>query len=180
MDMIRRLHRKFIWMATASVVAIIVLAVGLINGSLYVRVHHEISSITDIISQNGGTIPSDLAPQEKGLFEFGNWAEETPEFSYQARYFSILFDANKKEAKVINVNHIAAFKAKESFTTQKLHIFPEFMSEKEKERFRREYRDMERDPDKEPTPFYLRWYKWVQTSQPLKQLENYANDEDEE
>lgn len=54
------------------------------------------------------------------------------------------------------------------------------MSEKEKERFRREYRDMERDPDKEPTPFYLRWYKWVQTSQPLKQLENYANDEDEE
>lgn len=71
-------------------------------------------------------------------------------------------------------------KAKESFTTQKLHIFPEFMSEKEKERFRREYRDMERDPDKEPTPFYLRWYKWVQTSQPLKQLENYANDEDKE
>lgn len=71
-------------------------------------------------------------------------------------------------------------KAKESFTTQKLHIFPEFMSEKEKERFRREYRDMERYPDKEPTPFYLRWYKWVQTSQPLKQLENYANDEDEE
>lgn len=71
-------------------------------------------------------------------------------------------------------------KAKESFTTQKLHIFPEFMSEKEKERFRREYRDMERDPDKEPTPFYLRWYKWVQTSQPLKQLENYANDEGEE
>ena len=104
MDMIRRLHRKFIWMATASVVAIIVLAVGLINGS-----------ITDIISQNGGTIPSDLAPQEKGLFEFGNWAEETPEFSYQARYFSILFDANKKEAKVINVNHIAAFNAKEAF-----------------------------------------------------------------
>ena len=47
MDMIRRLHRKFIWMATASVVAIIVLAVGLINGSLYVRVHHEISSITE-------------------------------------------------------------------------------------------------------------------------------------
>jgi len=78
-------------------------------------VHHEISSITDIISQNGGTIPSDLAPQEKGLFEFGNWAEETPEFSYQARYFSILFDANKKEAKVINVNHIAAFNAKEAF-----------------------------------------------------------------
>lgn len=115
MDMIRRLHRKFIWMATASVVVIIVLAVGLINGSLYVRVHHEISSITDIISQNGGTIPSDLAPQEKGLFEFGNWAEETPEFSYQARYFSILFDANKKEAKVINVNHIAAFNAKEAF-----------------------------------------------------------------
>lgn len=115
MDMIRRLHRKFIWIATASVVAIIVLAVGLINGSLYVRVHHEISSITDIISQNGGTIPSDLAPQEKGLFEFGNWAEETPEFSYQARYFSILFDANKKEAKVINVNHIAAFNAKEAF-----------------------------------------------------------------
>lgn len=71
-------------------------------------------------------------------------------------------------------------KAKESFTTQKLHIFPEFMSEKEKERFRREYRDMERDPEKEPTPFYLRWYKWVQTSQPLKQLENYDNDEDGE
>ena len=46
MDMIRRLHRKFIWMATASVVAIIVLAVGLINGSLYVRVHHEISHPT--------------------------------------------------------------------------------------------------------------------------------------
>lgn len=36
-------------------------------------------------------------------------------FSYQARYFSILFDANKKEAKVINVNHIAAFNAKEAF-----------------------------------------------------------------
>lgn len=71
-------------------------------------------------------------------------------------------------------------KAQESFTTQKLHIFPEFMSEKEKERFRKEYREMERDPEKEPTPFYLRWNKWVTTSQPLKQLESYADDSDEE
>ena len=71
-------------------------------------------------------------------------------------------------------------KMKESFTTQKLHIFPEFMSEKEKERFRKEYREMERDPDKEPTPFYLRWNKWVKTSQPLKQLEGYDTDPKEE
>lgn len=71
-------------------------------------------------------------------------------------------------------------KAKESFTTQKLHIFPEFMSEKEKERFRKEYREMERDLEKEPSPFYLRWNKWVNTSQPLKQLEDYAENSDEE
>lgn len=71
-------------------------------------------------------------------------------------------------------------KSIESFSTQKLHIFPEYMSEKEKERFRKEYREMEMDESKTPSPFFIRWNKWVKTSQPLKQMEELDNESEDE
>lgn len=109
MDMIRTLHRKFLLVALAAVTIIIVMAVGLINGTLYVRVHHEISTVMTIISSHGGALPKSIPMKQRGAFEMGNWAEETPEFTYQARYFSVIFDQDSETAKVINVSHIAAF-----------------------------------------------------------------------
>ena len=63
----------------------------------------------------------------------------------------------------------------ELFENQKLFIFPEYMTEKDKEKFRKEYRKMENDPAIEPTEFFIRWVKWVNMSKPLPNFENHVS-----
>lgn len=51
-----------------------------------------------------------------------------------------------------------------SFDKTKLTIFPEYMTLEEKERWRKEHRDLMDKPDKEPTKFYQRWAKFIQVA----------------
>lgn len=116
MDMIKTLHRKFILIATLSIVTIVAVALGVLNGMLYFVVRGEIHYVLDYISENGGSISGGRQPESRSWFADGSWAQDTPEFSYQTRYFSVVLDPDGT-AKVINVNHIAAFSAKEAVET---------------------------------------------------------------
>lgn len=116
MDMIKKLHRKFILLATLAVCIIVVVALGVINGILYLAMKDDIHSMLTYISENGGSVSEQHRPASQGWFTDGNWTDDTPEFTYQTRYFSVLLDTDGT-AKIINVNHIAAFTAKEAVNT---------------------------------------------------------------
>ena len=115
-DMIKRLHSRFILIATVSIFLIVAVALGVINGTLYMVVRQEIHSVVTYIAENGGSISAARESSMEGWPSDGSWVENTPEFSYQTRYFSVLLDRNG-EARVINVNHIAAFTAEEAVKT---------------------------------------------------------------
>lgn len=115
MDMIRRLHRRFILIATAAIFFIVAAALGVINGVLYVAVREEVSSMLTHISENGGSLGEESAGGT--LRADGSWTPDTPELSYQTRFFSVLLDADGTTAKIVNVNHIAAFTSKEALET---------------------------------------------------------------
>lgn len=114
--MIKKLHREFILIATSAIFMIVVVALSVINGTLYVMVHEEIHSVLTHISNNGGGLSGNGHYVGEGWLADGSWAEDTPEFYYQTRYFSVLLD-REGVAKVINVNHIAAFNAEEAVET---------------------------------------------------------------
>lgn len=115
MDMIKTLHRKFILIATAAIFTIVFVALAVINGTLYFGVRAEIHTVMDHILANGGSLSGTLAG-DGGWLSDNSWTENTPEFSYQTRYFSVLLD-HDGTAKVIDVNHIAAFSSKEAVET---------------------------------------------------------------
>ena len=113
MDMIKKLHRKFILLATLAVCIIVVVALSFINGILYLTMKDEIHSMLAYISENGGSVTERERPSSQGWLNDGNWTDDTPEYAYQTRYFSVLLDTDGT-AKIINVNHIVAFTAKEA------------------------------------------------------------------
>ena len=116
MDMIRKIHRQFLLIATAAIFLIVAAALGIINGSLYLAVRDEIRSVTEYIVSNGGVLNPQERPLTDSWFDDGGWMNDTPEFSYQTRYFSVLFGRDGT-AKAINVNHIAAFTPEEAAET---------------------------------------------------------------
>jgi len=116
MDMIKSLHRKFILIATAAIFTIVFVALAVINGTLYFGVRAEIHTVMDHILANGGSLSGALDRNNGSWLNDESWTENTPEFSYQTRYFSVLLD-HDGTAKVIDVNHIAAFSAKEAVET---------------------------------------------------------------
>lgn len=112
MNMIKKLRRQFILVATAAVFLIIVGALSLINAITYVRMENEVQSILSYISQNDGYAPPHTPPPTTGSWLLGtddsNWASDTPEFTYQTRFFSVHVNA-EGYASEINITHIAAF-----------------------------------------------------------------------
>lgn len=113
MDMIKVMHRKFIAAATAAVVVIITGALGLINGLLYVKVEDDITALLAVISENEGMAPKTYGSSDDTWFGGGSWNDDAPEFSYQTRYFSVLFD-DDGAPRAVNISHIAAFSAGEA------------------------------------------------------------------
>lgn len=111
MKMITKLRRKFILVATAAVIVIVVGALSLINAITYARMENEVQSVLAYISQNDGYAPAHTPPQTTGSWLLGddsNWASDTPEFTYQTRFFSVHVNADGY-ASDINIAHIAAF-----------------------------------------------------------------------
>ncbi|MCH4178841.1 MAG: HAMP domain-containing histidine kinase [Megasphaera sp.] len=113
MNIIKRLRRKFIILATAAVVIIVVGALGLINAISYVRMESQCMNVLSYISENGGNIPTHATPPNTSWLGNGSWSDDTPEFSYQIRYFSVLVNS-EGYAKQINIKNIAAFSEQEA------------------------------------------------------------------
>ena len=113
MDMIKKLRRKFILVATVGVVIIVAGALGRINTISYMRMEAQVETILSYISQNGGKVPLYTSPKETSWFGETDWSQNTPDFSYQLRYFSILVDG-EGYARDINIANIAAFTKEEA------------------------------------------------------------------
>ena len=56
MDMIKKLHRQFILLATLAVFIIIAVALSVINGMMYLIVREDIHNVLRTIADNGGVI----------------------------------------------------------------------------------------------------------------------------
>ena len=112
MDLIKKMHRRFILLATLAVFIIVAAALSVINGMMYYIVRDDIHTVLTSISANGGVITARTHESSSWLND-GTWGGEAPEFTYQTRYFSVLFDEDGT-AKVTNINHIAAFTAEEA------------------------------------------------------------------
>ena len=108
MNMVKKLRRKFILIATIGVVIIVVGALGLINVITYTRMESQVMSVLTYICHNDGHLPKKESTANHSWFDEPSWTDDTPEFSYQVRFFSVLVDSNGY-AKNINIKNIASF-----------------------------------------------------------------------
>lgn len=118
MNMIQKLRRKFILVATIAIFLIVVGALSLINAITYIRMENEVEGILTYISQNDGYAPPHTPPRSTSSWpslglDDSNWASDTPEFTYQTRFFSVHVNADGY-ASNINIAHIAAFTEEEA------------------------------------------------------------------
>lgn len=113
MNIIKKLRRKFIVIAIAAVFLIVFGALSLINAISYTRMESQCMNVLQYISQNGGNIPPHSTPPSTSWIGNGSWSDDTPDFSYQIRYFSVLVNANGYAEK-INIANIAAFTEQEA------------------------------------------------------------------
>ena len=113
MNLIKRLRRQFILLATVAVLIIVIGALGLINTLGYAAMRSHVIDTMTAITQNGGTLPSRIHENDTTSAGWlpipgANSPADTPEFAYQTRYFSIHLDSENRMTSV-NVKNIVAF-----------------------------------------------------------------------
>ena len=113
MNMIKRLRRKFLIMAVIGVLVVVGGALGLINAIAYMRMNAQVMSVLTYIIHNDGAVPQKIGGDDSSFFSDPSWTEETPEFAYQIRFFSVLVNDNGY-AEHIDIQHIAAFSQPEA------------------------------------------------------------------
>lgn len=121
MNVIKKLRRRFILLATLAVFIIIAGALSLINFMGWHAVRERCMDTLSYIAENNGTLPSQL-PQdsETNFWEFpflsgSNPLSDTPEYPHLIRYFSIRLDRNGLPVWV-NAKNISAFSDEQAFT----------------------------------------------------------------
>lgn len=92
--MIEKLHRKFVVIATSSLMLIMVLIIGAINLINLYQTSNRLDGVLKVISENDGRIPEPprdripLGPGRGFSFDF----ELTPETRFETRYFTVTLD----------------------------------------------------------------------------------------
>lgn len=112
MNVIRKLRRKFILISTITVIVIVVGVLGLVNTIAYMRVYGHIESNLLYLAQNKNFMPKEIS-QDYSLFGAIDWSENTPDFPYQIRFFSLLMEKDG-QIRELNLKNIAAFTEKEA------------------------------------------------------------------
>ncbi|MGN0400232.1 MAG: sensor histidine kinase [Blautia sp.] len=131
--MIKRLQRKFVLIAMLSLVAVLTLVVGGINGINIYQINRKSSMLLNMLADNGGIFPKEMGrredpAEEKGKqrdseilfpdkkessgeekkywFDYG-MSEETP---FETRYFTVTIfcDSNETEEMTADMSHVAA------------------------------------------------------------------------
>lgn len=118
MNMVHRLRRKFILMALIAVVIILTGALGLINVISYMKMESEVTTLLNVIAQNGGMMPAHQIPLPSESWSSWlndpEWYNNTPEFAHQTRYFSAFVDETNGKVTQLNLTNISAFDQQEA------------------------------------------------------------------
>lgn len=110
--MIRKLQRKFILIAMASVVAVLALLLGAINITSYLDVENQADELLALLSDNRGSFPSlGGMPGKPGRPASPDFSAETP---FETRFFTVILD---EEGRVVatNTGNIAAVTAETAY-----------------------------------------------------------------
>ena len=116
--MFKKLRLRFIALAMASLLVVLLVIIGAINVMNYRHVVQRADETLALLAENGGTFglpdmqPPDKpegedAQQHNGKFPMNGHKDLSAETPYEARYFSVLFDADGKEQSV-DTGRIAA------------------------------------------------------------------------
>ena len=111
MNMIRRLRRNFILIASAAVVLLVCIVLVTVNATNYKRTMSDINSDLQYITAHGGMLPKKAAPTESGWFGGNERENNRDEFSYQTRYLTVLAD---KDGNVKDINIKIYYNSNES------------------------------------------------------------------
>lgn len=129
--MIKKLRRRFVLVAAASVLAVEIMVVGLINIINIMRINERENRLMDILCKNGGDFPEfnifrdmndnvfdgfRIMPPavDEGRSRFGDFGFKiNEETRYQTRYFYVRYDKDMYPVQ-INTWHIAAVSSGEA------------------------------------------------------------------
>lgn len=87
--MIKKLRRKFIWIAMCSLVFVLGTIVAIINVINYSKADEYSDKVISVLAENEGGFPQNF-PMRPGMGENGM----TPETPFEARFFTVLIDDN--------------------------------------------------------------------------------------
>lgn len=108
--MIKRLRKKFIIVTTCSVLAVLVLTVGIINIVNYANVVKNADQIVTLLKDGGGTFDGGLmqpvAPPDED-FDNRPLRPVSPETPFETRYFTVVLDSGG-EVQAVNTDHVVS------------------------------------------------------------------------
>lgn len=106
--MIRKLRIKFVLTSMISVLVVLIILLGGINLSNYIKVVSDSDKVLNLLASNGGmfpmdkreevkggaVIPEERIPEEWEAFKAGKRDDRiaSPEIAFETRYFTVLFD----------------------------------------------------------------------------------------
>ena len=111
--MIRKLRRKFIFISTFSLIAVLVIVLGTTNLVNYYNVRMEIFSVMSKISKSGGKVPETLI--YRSIFGESILTDET---IYSLRFFSAYVD---EDGAIFNMNREQVSTIRESEAEELIH-----------------------------------------------------------
>lgn len=103
--MIKKLRIKFIVVSTLSVLAVLVVLLGVINGVTLYNIDRRADELIHILAENGGRFPKPVEGEQ--MLPKAERHDVSPETPYETRFFTVYVDA-EGEAVASNTGSIAA------------------------------------------------------------------------